>query len=90
MAAIEAAEREKEEVEEKKRREAEGIFDDEVEAVNPNLNPNPEISGGYPEHDGFYDDGHQGQQQQQQQQQQRDRIDRPPMRFDAFLKDVSF
>jgi len=83
LAAIEAAEQEIERVEEKKRREAEGIMDDEVEVDLPNLNQNPEIIG-YPDHDGFYDDGHQGLVQQQQQQ-QRDRIDRPPMRFETFV-----
>ena len=43
LAAIEAAENEKEEVEEKKRREAEGIFD-EVETILPlNNNNNKDI-----------------------------------------------
>ena len=77
LAAIEAAEKEKEEEEEKKRREEEGIFDDEDNIINNNninLDKNEDVDmGGYRDHDGFYNDGLQGQQQ-------RDQMSRPPMR----------
>ena len=78
LAAIEAAEQEREALEEKKRREAEGIMDDEVEAVPNNNNlSNHDLQGygGHPDQDAFYEDGgHQGQQPS------RERMDRPPMR----------
>ncbi len=75
LAAIEAEEREKEEADERKRREAEGIFDDEVEARD-HVPERDEIrrSQELLQHreDGYYEDSHQGQ--------PRDRVERPQIR----------
>lgn len=76
---MEAAEREKEEADERKRREAEGIFDDEVEAGDheperDEIRRSQELH--YRGEDDYYEDSHQGQ--------PRDRIERPQIRWKSF------